>query len=183
MFEIRTRWMHGYPAACLVVILAACGATASPSVLPSASPPASPSESPSVRPSVSSAASPAGPEVTLTDAGCTSTPSDLPPGTARFTIRNDSSSLANFELLRISGTFEEFRDQFLPDESDAAGETPPGELANVEEEIRRLLVEPGATGTLVGGVASGLHAVVCVVLDEHEDIVIAYPVGPYTVTE
>jgi hypothetical protein len=172
MFEIRTRWMHAYAVASLVAILAACSGTAAS---PSAPPPASRSASPSEAALT--------PEVTLTDTGCTSAPADLPPGTARFTIRNDSSSLANFELLRISGTFEEFRDQFLPDESDAAGETPPGELANVEEEIRRLLVEPGATGTLVGGVASGLHAVVCVVLDEHEDIVIAYPVGPYTVTE
>lgn len=163
---------------CLLAVLAACSGTGhSPSLM------ASPSASISPLPSSSISDSPPGPEVTLTDAGCTSTPSDLAPGTARFTIRNDSSNLANFELLRISGTFEEFRDQFFPDESDPAGETPAGELANVEEEIRRLLVESGATGTLVGGVAPGLHAVVCVVLDEHEDIVTAYPVGPFTVTD
>lgn len=123
-------------------------------------------------------------DITLTDAGCTSTPRDgVPPGTLRLTIENGSSGLANFELRSLDSTFAEF-DAFLVDarESVDAGEPPPDELPD-SSEITRLLLESGETGVLAAELTASVYAVVCVVLDEHDDVVTVYGVGPYTVTD
>ena len=43
------------------------------------------------------------------------------------------------------------------------------------------LVAPGGTELLTDALGPGVHAIVCFVLDEHEDIVAAYLAGPFTV--
>jgi hypothetical protein len=121
----------------------------------------------------------------MTASGCRSTPSeDLRPGLHTLNIKNDSASLANFELLRLSESFDVF-DDFLVEARKKidAGEPPPGELPHIEEEVSRKLLEPGDSGQLAGDLEPGIHAVICVVLDEHEDIVTVFATGPFVVTQ
>lgn len=170
--------MRGWACACLVALLAACGGGDATTSL-------SPSASPSAPASLS--ASPAGRHVTLTDEECTSTPPvplPLSAGLTQLTLLNDSSRPGVFELLRIGSTFEEF-DQFLVDARARidAGEPPPGELPNIDEEVARTRLEPGGVGVVAGHLNVGTYAVICVVVTEDDDIVTVYAVGPYTVTE
>ena len=120
-------------------------------------------------------------QVTLTDGGCSGSSASIP-AMARITVQNETSTgPANFELVRLEGTFEE-ADQFLTDVREGV-EPAPGELPFIAEEAERTLVEPGETGELEAELAAGTYAVVCVALDEGEDIITAYVVGPYTVPE
>ena len=136
-----------------------------------------------VSPSPTDTASPATHGITLTDSGCTpDSAGDVPSGTTSFDVRNDSSTgPANFELVRLSGTFDD-AEQFMADVR-AGVIPPPGELPFIAEEADRTLVEPGEAGELAAALTAGAYAVVCVALDEDEDIITAYVVGPYTVDE
>ena len=120
----------------------------------------------------------------MTASGCTSTSSeDLRPGLHILNVKNDSASLANFELLRLSEPFE-ILDEFLAEarKNIDAGGSPPPDLPHIDAEVSRKRLEPGGTGLLPGDLEPGIHAVICVVLDEHEDIVTVYATGPFVVT-
>jgi hypothetical protein len=151
------------------MVLTGCGPTAAPSPSPSPSVPATP---------VAAAV-----EVTLTDAGCEATSTgEMASGPASITVRNErSSGPANFELLRLVGTFEE-ADQFLADVR-AGVEPAPGELPFIDEEADRTYVDRTAVGALEADLTAGTHAVLCVALDEGDDIITAFIVGPYEVSE
>ena len=133
--------------------------------------------------SLGQTASPLSPHVTLTDSDCKSdSAGEVRTGTTSFTVGNEASTgPANFELVRLAGTFEE-ADQFLTDVR-AGLESPPGELPFITEEADRAFVDPGGTGELSGDLIVGAYAIVCVRLDENEDIINAYVVGPYTVSQ
>lgn len=152
----------------VVLFLTGCGPGSSPSATPSSLP---------------SASAAAEPDVTLTNSGCSAAPADPPPGEKAIEILNSSSSLASFELLRVS-SFEDF-DQYLVDsrEAFAAGSPLPGGLPFIEEELGAEFAEPGATAYLTSDLTAGTYAVLCVVRDDDENIVAAYAVGPYTVSE
>lgn len=126
---------------------------------------------------------PAAPEVTLTDVGCEAGgTADISSGKTSINVRNDrSSGPANFELVRLVGTFEE-ADKLLADVR-AGVIPPPGELPFIATEADRTYVDRGATGELAATLAAGTHAVLCVPLDEHDDIITAYLVGPYAVRD
>ena len=148
-----------------LALLAGCGSAGQPSASPStsASGPAEPSQ------------------VTLRDNGC-SGPSAAIPAAASISVENETSTgPANFELVRLTGTFEE-ADEFLT-EARAGDKPAPGELPFIAEEADRAFVEPGDTGELAAELAGGTYAVVCVALDEREDIIMAFVVGPYTGSE
>jgi hypothetical protein len=135
----------------------------------------------SASPSVQVTQLPAPQLVALTDDGCSSNPAGIvPPGVVTITVQNGTSTgPANFELVRLAGTFEE-ADQFLADVRSGL-ESPPGELFFIAEEADRSLVDIGAAGELVAELRAGTYAVVCVPLDENEDIITAFVVGPYSV--
>ena len=119
--------------------------------------------------------------MTLTDDGCSGDSAAIPT-MASINVQNETSTgPANFELVRLEGTFEE-ADEFLTDVREGV-EPAPGELPFIAEEADRALVEPGETGELAAEVTTGTYAVVCVALDEDEDIITAYVVGPYAVAE
>ena len=120
----------------------------------------------------------------MTATGCTAEPATLPKGLTIFDIRNDSPALANFELVRLNEPFDVF-DEFLVDarEKIDAGEPPPPELPHIDAEVSRKKLEPGSIGQLAGDLEPGIHTVICVVLDEHEDIVTVYATGPFVVTQ
>jgi len=120
----------------------------------------------------------------MTATGCSAEPATFRKGLTIFDIRNDSPALANFELLRLNEPFEVL-DEFLADarEKIDAGEPPPPELPHIDAEVSRKKVEPGRIGQLAGDLEPGIHTVICVVLDEHEDIVTVYATGPFVVTQ
>jgi hypothetical protein len=138
------------------------------------------SAAPSESPSAAATGPPPAPQVTLTDDGCSAdSVGAIPGGMTGITVHNDSSTgPANFELVRLVGTFEEAA-QFMADVR-AGVEPPPGELPFIAEEADRTLVDRGETGELEADLAAATYAVVCVALDENDDIITAYVVGPFT---
>lgn len=146
-----------------------------------------PSEQASSTASQSAAATPIAMLVTMTESGCSSAPSsigDVNAGQNSWKLRNQSASLASFQLVRIEdGSFDKLNALFLgtlegPEPSPGAGGLP-----FVEEELSRVVVEPGTEGSLTDELDSGQFGILCIVLDENETIVTVYLTGPFSVVD
>jgi uncharacterized cupredoxin-like copper-binding protein len=122
---------------------------------------------------------------TLTDDGCTPTAAEpIVAGETAFTVHNDTSLLASFQLIRLRGTYDEFTEAWAGiRQQEAAGEETDFDavMAPFIEEGERIHVEAGESGELQSDVPVGNYAMWCITLDEHEDIVDPWTVGPYTV--
>ena len=158
-----------------VLVLAGCaGEQASPTSTLAVS--STPSVTPTPRPLF----------VQLTDESCVTTPAsleDLTAGATSWTLRNRVTTLASFQLLHVEDdSFDELRD-FFGGRLGAAPDQPGDGLPFVIEELERVIVESGDAGMLTDNVGPGVHGVLCIVLDEQEDIVKVYLTGPFTVSE
>ena len=120
----------------------------------------------------------------MTATDCTAEQATFRKGLTIIDIRNETAGLVNFELLRLNESFEIF-DEFLiaARKKIDAGEPPPPELPHIDAEVSRKRLDPGSIGLLAGDLEPGIHTVICVVLDEHEDIVTVYATGPFVVTQ
>ena len=164
--------MHAAIAAVVaILILAGCAGqqSASPSTGATSSTP-------------SAASSPEPLFVMIVDAGCVASPAsvgEVNGGRHVWRLRNHLPGLASFQLIRLHGSYRDAAGWFRARSSD------PGALTDeppfIAEELSRVLVNPGATGMLTDELRSGLHAILCFALDEHEDIVAAYLAGPFAV--
>jgi hypothetical protein len=81
------------------------------------------------------------------------------------------------------GSFDKLNALFLgtlegPEPSPCAGGLP-----FVEEELSRVVVEPGTEGSLTDELDSGQFGILCIVLDENETIVTVYLTGPFSVVD
>jgi uncharacterized cupredoxin-like copper-binding protein len=124
----------------------------------------------------------AAPQLMLTDGGCEAMPSTVASGFVTVTVRNDSGSLASFQVVQLRGSFDDF--VALVDELNDASETDFGFDAldaEIIKEGERILVEAGATGQIVVRTTAGTYGAYCVVLDGNEDAVTVWPAGPYEV--
>jgi hypothetical protein len=125
---------------------------------------------------------------TLTSGGCTvEAPGPIEAGGwTTFEVRNNTSSLASFQLLRMHGTYDEFTRAFADiQQRNTAGEDldVEAELADLIDHGQRIQVEAGESGEIVTELTPGDYAMWCISLDEHEDIVTAWTAGPYTVID
>jgi hypothetical protein len=86
--------------------------------------------------------------------------------------------------VRLTGTFEEAA-AFMDEARRAveAGEPGPGELPFIAAQAGRQRLEAGESGEVGGTVSAGTYAVICVVLDEDDQIVGSHLVGPSTVED
>jgi uncharacterized cupredoxin-like copper-binding protein len=130
---------------------------------------------------------PAAAVATLTDDGCTPNAGEpIVAGETTFTVQNDTSLLASFQLIRLHGTYEEFTEAWAGiRQQEAAGEEVDMDavLAPFIEEGERIQVEAGESGELRSDVPAGEYAMWCITLDEDTQIVDAWTVGPYTVND
>jgi hypothetical protein len=124
-------------------------------------------------------------DVTVTDRGCATGVSDpMRPGPAVFTVRNDSSSAVDFELLRVNVAYDTIV-AFFADEVErlAAQQPSPNEqIAGYMDEIDREELQPGEDGSVGGVLAPGMYTVLCVVLDDNGDYLKPWPSGPVEVS-
>jgi hypothetical protein len=86
------------------------------------------------------------------------------PGTATYTVRNDTSSLANFELVRLGVSYEAATVRLWenPYESDEGA----GFMETVGDRIQ---LAPGETGEVIGELTPGTYTMLCIVLNDPED--------------
>lgn len=156
-----------------ILVLASCMSVAAPADDASSSP--SPSASP--KPIL----------VMMTESGCGAAPStvgDVDSGRNSWRLRNQSARLASFQLVQIEdGSFDDLNAYFRgtlegPEPSPGAGGLP-----FVEAELSRVVVEPGAEGTLTDDLGPGLFGMLCFVLDDQDDIVTVYLAGPFSVAD
>jgi hypothetical protein len=124
---------------------------------------------------------------TLTDSGCTVTaPEPIVAGETPFTVQNDTSLLASFQLIHLLGTYDDFTEAWADiRQRGEAGEEVDMDavLAPFIEEGERIQVAAGESGELQSDVPAGDYAMWCITLDEDTQIVDPWTVGPYTVTD
>ena len=144
---------------------------------------AAPTNGGSTNPTPSAAASPKPLFVMITETGCSASPAsigEVNAGRNVWNLRNHRAGPASFQLMRIDGSYRDAAGWFR---EEAMGQTPKDEPPFIAEELSRVLVAPGATELLMDELGPGVHAIVCFVLDEHDDIVTAYLAGPFTVAD
>jgi hypothetical protein len=145
-----------------------------------------PAPSPNTGAATSTSSAAASPEplfVMITETGCTASPAsmgEVNAGRNVWSVLNRLAGPASFQLMRIEGSYHDAADWF---EDAAMSQAPGDEPPFIAEELSRVLVAPGATELLTDELGPGVHAIVCFVLDEHEDIVTAYLAGPFTVAD
>jgi hypothetical protein len=180
---IRARRPWSWTCLCLGLVLAACDASAAVEST-DAEPGATTAETGTTAASV-------GVErflATLISTGCAANwPGPIEAGgMTTFEVRNHTSSLASFQLLRLHGSYDEFTRAFADiQQRNAAGEDldVDAELADVIEPGQRIQVEVSESGEIVTEATPGDYAMWCISLDEHEDIVTAWTAGPFTVID
>jgi hypothetical protein len=142
---------------------------------------AQPAAPTTARPTDSTPSATASPEplfVMITETGCAASPAsigEIESGRHAWNLRNLLAGPTSFQLMRIDGSYREAAGWFY------GGTT--AEPPFIAEELSRVLVAPGATGLLTDDLGPGVHAIVCFVLDEHEDIVTSYLAGPFIVAD
>jgi hypothetical protein len=131
----------------------------------------------------SAAASPEPLFVMITETGCSASPAsigEVNAGRNVWTVRNQLAGPASFQLMRIDGSYRDAAGWFREAQM---GQAPEDEPPFIAKELSRVLVASGARGLLTDELGPGVHAIVCFVLDEHEDIVTAYLAGPFIVAD
>ena len=154
-----TRWA----AICLLVALTACtGTGASPTTTAAGGPSTTVAADPSTTFSTGTSSSP----VVLTDAGCTTSAIDpLSLGIFAVRVRNDSSSTANFELLHLEVTYDEFASFYAEAHQKLqAGGRSGASAAGAPQDTtlqQVMYLEPGSSAALREELTAGTYAVLC----------------------
>lgn len=126
--------------------------------------------------------SPAGEDVTLTDDGCSARSDALPTGDTVLSVRNASSTVGNFELLRIETSFEDLATHVTEEQQRIIAGEPLANIPDFVTEAGRVELAAGEAGTLAGTVTAGTYAVVCAQL-EGNDVTALYVAGPLSVSD
>jgi hypothetical protein len=124
-------------------------------------------------------------DVTASGQGCVANVSDtLQARPTTLTVRNDSSSVVNFELLRLAVTYDEIVGFFADEvERIAAGEPlPVAERAAFTDRLGSVELQPGEEGSVGGALRAGTYTVLCTYLDANGADLTPLPSGPLTVT-